>query len=267
MQNKIYPSSFALPVGRTTDAQYNSGCLRYLKFKSYIPSDFPFQKFPELYRAIGVIGEERVRQLLLDRYPESELIIEEPFKQEVDDDTVISGRCDFLLKTDDLIVEVKTTRSASVRSSVINKGLVPNHYLGQLVTYLVAFDKTCGELLVQYVHFKKDLSALGFVGRTFSIEIRDDIIYIDNDETEHTVGNLLSFYEIYRDALIEDKIPPRPITNKACYFCPFQAICDNMQQPQTTKEFKEAIHSLEFDFSKKPKPATLPRHDIRLKKK
>ena len=266
MQQKIYPSSFALPVGPTTDTQYKNGCFRYLKFKSYLPEHFKkFDPMPELNSAIGVIGEERIRHLLLDRYSAEELLIEEPFKQDLGDDVIVSGRCDFLIKTADLIVEVKSTKSASVRSKVINKGELPTSYLGQLLTYMTAFDIAQGEILVQYLHLLRDASSLGFVDRTFKVKIDDNSIYIDGVEYEHTLSHMLSFYELAKKYLTTDVMPPRPIKDTPCYYCPFESICNSATPPTTTQEFKEKVGQLTPDYSKKFGPPKLPRHNIRKK--
>ena len=173
---KLYPSSFSKPVGNTVKTKYNKGCLRWLKFRSYLPDDYPGQTFPELNTAIGTLGEPRVELLLKERYPGSTLIVEEPFKQNFDKDAEISGRCDFMLRCQDLIVEVKTTASSSRRSDIISKGNLPESYLGQLITYMVNFDVTQGEVFVQYVHFTKDIGSLGFVDRVFKVLIDDETI-------------------------------------------------------------------------------------------
>lgn len=265
MQYKIYPSSYALPVGPTVDTTYNSGCLRYIKFKSYLPRDFEF-KLPELNSAIGALGEERVRQLLRDRYEADEILIEESFQQDLGDAVIVSGRADFVIKCDDLIVEVKTTKSAAVRSKVINKGELPTSYLGQLLTYMTAFELSRGEIVVQYLHLAKNLGNLGFVDRTFHVEIRGEDIYIDDNKYEHDMPHMLRFYNLAKTALVEDVVPPRPIKDNPCYFCPFQSICNNAQPPATTAEFKEKIRELTPDYSRQIKAPTLPRHDIRKKK-
>lgn len=261
---KIYPSSFAMPVGNTTKTDYNNGCLRYMKFKDYLPKTMK-RDFPELNKAIGVLGEQRVWLLLEKWYPGVELSIEESFKQELEEGLEVPGRADFILRGANIIVEVKTTKSASVRSQVITKGNLPDSYLGQLITYMTNFDITDGLVIVQYVHFRRsdELDTIGFIDRKFNVTVQDDEIWIDGNKDVRTVDGMLRFYDLAADALLQDKIPPRPITDKPCYFCPFNQICNNLNPPTTPNEFIKLAADLEPDYSKQQKPPRLPCHNVK----
>lgn len=258
---KIYPSSYAFPQGATTNPKYNSGCLRYQKFKDKLLTK---SDIGELSKAIGVIGEERVKLYLQKQYPGQEIKQEISFKFELEDGVWISGRYDFKIEDSRIAVEVKTTKSTNVRSDIINKGLYSKDHLGQLLTYMCVEEVTKGLLCVQYVHFTKDLENLHFIPRWFDIELKDNYVFVDNESTGYTVDYFMQFYSLVADTHKSDKLPPKPANSNACFFCPFKSICTGEEPPCTVEEFNKQLKTLKAE--NKPRKDDIPCHDIKSSK-
>ena len=105
---RIYPSSYALPQGATTKAEYKEGCPRYHQFKSLLPEDF---NIPELYSAVGRLGEEYVKAKYLNN--SSGWLAEIPVYSVIQPGILVSGRIDYvrLWQEEPELLEVKTTTS------------------------------------------------------------------------------------------------------------------------------------------------------------
>lgn len=257
MSFKIYPSSYAFPQGATTNPQYNSGCLRFQKYRGYLLGE---SDIPEVSKAIGFLGELRVQLELEAKYPDEPIIRENPFKYEYLPDIWISGRYDFQVG-DNMIVEVKTTKSKHVRSEVINKGNYSKDHLGQLLTYMYFMDISKGALCVQYVHWPTDRKTLNFIPRWFHVEIIENRVHVDGICTGYTHDYYMQFYSLTAQAYLDSKLPPKPSNPKACHFCPFASICH--KSPTTPKEFIDGMAELEY--TPKTYSSDIPCHNTRKK--
>ena len=235
---KIYPSSFATPVGHTTDSKYNKGCIRYQVFKD----DLTIEKtnIHPMYQAIGTLGEAFIIAKL-----EGEKVvftdIEKPFKYQLDDDFYISGRFDAACS--DYIYEFKTSISKVFYSTIIRKGVINPDHLGQLITYLCVEERTKGKLICAYAHFDKKLTSLKFETREFDVEICDGDIFVDNEPYGASVTDLMKFYANVVQAHKDPAFPPATINDNACNYCPLADLC--AFGPKVKAEFSREVAKIE----------------------
>ena len=247
---KIYPSSFALAVGATTNAAYTSGCPRYQV--AGIREDFP-----PLYSAIGAIGEE-YHIARLGTIEEREISI----RKEVAPNVYVSGRYDGICS--EFVYEFKTTLSRNLYTSIINKGEFLLTHLGQLVTYMVMLERSRGKLCVAYAHFNKAVTQLEFKPRDFIVELRDNDIYVDDVKTEYTVSQLMKFYSIVAQAHLSEALPPATMNDKACNGCSLINIC-GLGSARTKAEFLNQITELTLVKHEQYQPK-IQVHDTKKKK-
>lgn len=259
MTTKLYPSSFSIPQGDTTFANYYSNCLRYQVFRNTLPkSDIPLG-----YKAIGELGELAVSH----RFPKGANIKrEESFKYQLQGDFILSGRVDFLETLEDgtvIVHEVKSTSSRAQLTNCINKGIVQEAHLGQLVTYLNAYNTHLGYLHVNYFHFTRDLN-IGIVPRTFEIELKNNAVYIDGQIHDLSVSDILGYWDLLQQAHEGDELPPAPVSKfNVCKNCPFYQVC--VESPKDKIEFNRLIDCKE-EGELEPKPAhpfKLNLHNVR----
>jgi len=251
---KIYPSSFAEPIGATTNSKYSSGCPIYEVFKKELPQG---KSIDPLYPAIGAIGEE-FHIARLGTVKEREVKVQYQLTPKI----TISGRYDGIC--DEFVYEFKTTLSRSLYSSIINKGKYEITHLGQLVTYMVMLKRPKGKLCVAYAHFDKEVTKLDFEVRDFVVEIKNDHVYVDDELSEFTASGLMRFYSIIADAHLKKTFPPATINDNACFRCPLQNLCAFGTKDK--EEFSSQIKQIEF-VPAEPIKAKIQVHNTRKAKK
>lgn len=245
---KIYPSSYAVPAGHTTDTSYNSGCLRYQTYKRHIPREN--SDFPKLYETIGHLGELYALNHITE--PKE---IESPLSEEYNG-VKISGRIDCL--TDACIYEFKTSINKT-KATRIRQGEFDPKHIGQLVTYMVMLGRSRGCLVDMYARFDRNLTGLHFISRWYRVELIRGIVMV-NDQLHKPVTEILQYYTNMAEALrTQDTVlPPTPISEKPCTFCPLQDICFSTKDPA---EFVRKVKEVEIQPSTRNPSISV--HDVR----
>jgi len=227
---RINPSSSAFMVGELVKTEAQSGCLRHLLLKNYLPIE---DKVPEELQKMGAWGEDMYQEFLENHQ-------EWPFHKELVmkttlDDVTVSGRIDFVTYHDGyrVIHECKTSQSKNILYKTINKGELKLNHLAQLVFYLIHMNETRGKLVIRYAP-KNTL-------RIFRITIGDDgEIFVDGDKHEMTVQDQLRHQLMSAHVIKEKELLARPESPWACKYCVYNKLCDKYDaEPKSFNEFVE----------------------------
>lgn len=255
---KLHPSSYTPVEGQTTNGKYKESCLRYLSVHAEIARLVPRTEIHDIYKAIGTFAEVRHEARL---GPGVFLSREVRFEHDLGDGVRLTGRCDFLLP--DAVHEVKASVSPTNRA-LWRKGRPLATHLGQLVTYMVVFERAKGRLNCSYVHLDRNSEHLEFEDYVFDVRIQDGDVLV-NDLPPVSLDSILVFWRLAKETLLSPHLAQRPTTRVPCSNCPFLAVCDS--SPQDLPEFRRQVvqileqgtHSV---FSYVP---TIKSHDTRKK--
>lgn len=222
---KIYPSSFTPIQGVTTNPTYKEGCLRFLLARTVLPRG---PDIDPIFQTIGLLAEERINTLLEGTFYDREV----PVSIDLGDNVRISGRADFVTST--CVIESKATLSTAKRAQW-RRGEFSLEHLGQLVTYMSALNRPIGYLRCTYVHFSKDVEWLGFEEFSWHVRVSETgEIYIEGTLFPAlSAADIGLFYATVKNALVGDKLPPRPTTDKPCQTCPLAKICAGSAQDRS----------------------------------
>lgn len=201
------------------------------------------------YAAIGNMHEE----LHEKAHPEARR--EVPFRREVSETSILSGRADFVF--DDRVDECKATFSKPAFKDAQN-GKPSMAHLAQLVTYLMEFGLSRGRLV--YGYFERDKRGLLVRKDTAAVEVGlvDNRICIQNTDTGYTTDDLINTITQIDHWMHTDIPAPRPSKDgfaSACKYCPLAELCDRADdQGLLISEMKdEAIELIEAKVGPVPK--------------
>jgi len=203
------------------------------------------------YAAIGLMHEEMHER----ENPTAQR--EVPFKRQVTDNAVLSGRADFVF--DDHIDECKATFSDTTFRNA-KSGKPEMSHLTQLVCYMMEFGKSRGRLIYGYFVKGKD----GQLKRkdTAIIEVQrsdERLIYVNGASTGYTDMDLINSIMQIAHWKPLDVPAPRPAAqgyNSACRYCPLKELCDRIDDQELfISDVKaEAIELIEAKVGPTPKP-------------
>jgi hypothetical protein len=176
---------------------------------------------------------------------------EVPFKREVNADTILSGRADFVF--DDRVDECKATFSDPTFKNA-KAGKPEMSHLTQLVCYLMEFGKSEGRLIYGYFVRAKDGNLKRQDTALIKINIDEGRVLVNGADTGYTVNDLTNTILHISQFMRTDIPAPRPAANgfmSACKFCPAKELCDRIDdQNLLISEVKE--EALELIENKKP---------------
>lgn len=221
---KLYPSSAAFMVGDLVYTQYSSGCLRSL----LLASEGIKEPFDPKHAKRGAIAENRYEAALIEA--EAEYEREVPFKIQIEEDAVVSGRCDFIL-SGTRIDEVKSSESPSVIKDVIKDGKVRDANVAQLVTYLMAKALTYGTLIYSAYKYNKKAQVLEHVAdRVFSVQLMaHGGIYVDEKLYKFHARDVVAHFLANAKVVRNRTVAARPYNFKGfdgpCKYCFVKDTC------------------------------------------
>lgn len=212
---KLYPSSLEFSFNGVNMATYSSSCWRY-----FLNTRGVRKELDPAYQEIGAIHERLHGEDLRKRG--EEFRDEVPFRLQISDNTVVSGRCDFLL--DGRIDETKATFNKQKFNAAPGRD-----HLSQLVLYLSHFQIAHGRLVYGYFEKGVDGEFIRVDTKTIEVRLLDDGTVLVNDRNSMwSVDDLVkSMVELERHSL-NNTIPPKPFSfdfKTACDFCPAKNAC------------------------------------------
>lgn len=205
------------------------------------------------YAAIGNLHEE----LHAAEHPEAQR--EVPFRRDVSDTSLLSGRADFVFP--DRVDECKATFSKTTISNA-KSGKPEMSHLTQLVCYLMEFGLSRGRIV--YGYFEK--SKTGELVRKDKVAVEVEVlgvnIVVNGSLTGYTTADLISSMHQIDKWMHTTQLAPRPSANgfnSACKFCPLRELCDRAEAKglQTTDIIPEAVELIEAQVGPTPKPNKL----------
>lgn len=170
---------------------------------------------------------------------------EEPFKRQVSDQTMLSGRVDFLF--DDRIDECKSSFSKdTVRAA--RHGKPKTGHLAQLVCYLLEFGLTRGRLIYGYYERNRREELVKQDEAVVEVGLQDGQVTVNGSDTGYKLTDLSNSIVQLDKWLHSDQPAPRPAVvgfGGACRYCPMKALCDRIDQDNlSVSECKQEAHSL-----------------------
>lgn len=225
---KLYPSSTSWLRDGQVQTKYASACLRSILLKFHGIKD---TSFDPKHSERGAWDEHRWEQILISegRVYQREV----PLKYQIPDtDFHISGRCDFLLPTERLIIEKKSSESPSVLT-MLNKNLYKSENLAQIVLYMLITGFETGHLI--YSYYKVSKSGIKVytphVDKVYVVTIADNgNIQVDGKFSKYTVDDLVQHLMAQTEIFDAVEVPPRPANYDSqwegpCGMCPFSKSC------------------------------------------
>lgn len=244
--NKLYPSGIAPVFGYTTNS-YKESCPRFYAMSRAL--GLPRGDIDELYKLIGRLAEEKVRQdLIAAKTPSQEITFEIPLRHEVAPGWMISGRYDALVRDRvnpgrTTLWEIKATISAGKKRRIFDQGELDVKYIGQLVTYMLLTEIPRGVISCHYFEFNEARSALKILSRNFGVVLDKDRIFVDGKLWEtHTVKDFTRYYALMMDAVEGVQLPAKTMNARACESCPFNLVCE--KSPRSKEEFRSLFETL-----------------------
>jgi len=254
---KIYPSSAAFAKGVQSDASYNNSCFRWQVMND--AAGYIRKSIPPIYAAMGEVSERRFEKVLLSRGYEVE--VEAPFKLELADGVVMSGRIDFVAKKDGktYVFEKKSTINNNKKSAIKHRKLEESQ-LAQICTYLLALKINEGYLVQTMYHLAKDFQSIVIGAEVeYHVEIKGRDIYVDGEVYKYNADDLARYYKYQIHYRKNKELANKPVkaTQKygsPCHFCPAQGFCHQYDLGILSKEqmltevpeqLKEAVESEE----------------------
>lgn len=237
---KIYPSSAGFMNGHGVIVEYNSGCPRYVAIgKNQISS-----KLDPIYGQLGEFHENWYAEELGKSLKEREVQV----RFEIAPEILYSGRCDFIVDNMELgirIDETKASMSKSFLYDVIRKGKFKLGHLAQLVSYMIAFKTSHGQIVCGYYEPKK--SPLGSIYfeqkelRIFKVMITEfGSVIVDGLDTGHTVHDQYSHTLLLAEVMKTGQIKDRPINSiefmGPCRNCSLKTLCDQYDNKTITSK-------------------------------
>lgn len=242
---KLYPSSSAFMWGDVVFTDYDSGCLRSILIKSHLKTP----DIDPLYTELGALHEDNYEAEHLKDVPHEK---EKPFKVEVLDGVVLSGRIDFL--TPDKVHECKSTVSKSTAISWAN-GKFKTGHLAQTVAYMVQEGIPQGRIICGFYVQDKEGKAKRIVETFFEVSLSEDgVILVNGKPTGFTVSDQLRHrYRAARVLQTQEFVSDRPAGwnqtwGSPCGFCAFRPTCDKYDNNQLTT-LSQIIESAQNDLN------------------
>lgn len=239
---KIYPSSLTFSFGDYNPASYNSQCWRFQQLSQGV-------RGPPLHPSYAAIGEQNENEhaATLTAPFQAEL----PFKRDLGNNTVLSGRADFVLA--DSIDECKA-------SFTENKGKPKDEHLAQLTCYLLEFQLTRGRLVYGYYKQRSNGTFKRESVTTFNVELDGDALLVNGSDTGFKASELVNTIVQLTKYLNSDLPAPRPSTATSffspCKYCPVKDLCDRIEgEGLTISETRaEAAQLIQSKQGPTPKP-------------
>ena len=240
---KIYPSSLTFSYMDYNPASYNSQCWRFQQLSQGV-------RGPPLHPSYAAIGEQHENEhaKTLTVPFQAEL----PFKRDLGNGIVLSGRADFVLS--DSIDECKA-------SFTENKGKPKDEHLAQLTCYLLEFQLTRGKLVYGYYKQRADGTFKRESVTTFQVQLDGDVLLVDGFDAGFKASELVNSIVQLSKYLNSDLPAPRPSTATSffspCKFCPVKDLCDRIESEgkTITESRAEAAELIVSKVGPTPKPS------------
>lgn len=211
-------------------------------------------KRSELHPLYAEIGEAH-ELLHADEHPEARR--EVPFKRAVTDNSILSGRADFVF--DDRIDECKATFSKPAFKDA-QHGKPSMSHLTQLVCYMIEFGHSRGRLIYGYFELSRNGKPVRKGTATIEVSIDDEGKVLTNDtdtgyKTQDLINSILAIAE-HRQSDIPAPRPAKSGFNSACTYCVNKELCDRIEaQGLSISDVKsEAIELIESKTQAVPRP-------------
>ncbi len=232
---RIYPSSSAFMVGPYVKTSSNKSCHRYIsaQYHSGLSKADLYQQIPIEYAGLGALDEFRYSAKL-----DKEKVAyqrEVPFKVEYKG-AVISGRMDFVLE-DGVVVEKKSTTSASVYKRAFEGGIPEASWVAQAASYLGFCKMKEARIVATYYEMSANFDAYEVVAeKVWSVQSLDGTaLTVDGTLYPHSLKDLARWYAEISGHLTETSSPmvgiekPMNVASKyesPCNFCPLKKVCE-----------------------------------------
>lgn len=201
------------------------------------------------YAAIGNLHEE----LHAAEHPEAQR--EVPFRRDVSDTSLLSGRADFVFP--DRVDECKATFSKTTLNNA-KSGKPEMSHLTQLVCYLMEFGLSRGRIVYGYFERAKTGELVRKDKAIVEVEIFGVNITVGGALTGYTTADLISSMHQIDKWMHTTQLAPRPTANgfnSACKWCSLRELCDRAEAEGllTTDIVGEAIELIEAQVGPTPK--------------
>lgn len=208
------------------------------------------------YAAIGNLHEE----LHAAEHPEAQR--EVPFRRDVSDTSLLSGRADFVFP--DRVDECKATFSKTTLNNA-KAGKPEMSHLTQLVCYLMEFDLSRGRIVYGYFERAKTGELVRQETAEVYVQLEDTTgplgyeVKVEGQGTGfYTVDLINSMHQIDK-WMHTTQLAPRPTANgfnSACRWCPLNELCNRADAEGllTTDIVDEAVELIEAKKPPIPKP-------------
>lgn len=198
------------------------GCWRYQQLAEGVKTPFP-----KLFADMGAYNERLYREYLQEK---GETFEEEvPFKIDLGDGDVVSGRCDFLL--DGRVDELKSSSSKHAKAKWSKGGFDANH-LAQHCLYLSHFGKPYGYLVYGKYQENKAGDMVKTYGKRFKVEVREDGgIVVDGGLQAVAMHNLVEYITAAVKWRKSETLAPAPQLDdptdfrSPCRYCKLAPLC------------------------------------------
>lgn len=242
-KRRLSPSKATWCMGDRVDTLYESSCPRYVVWERRFEKE---SAIDPMYKAIGDIDEAR--------YAAKQVQAGVPFLREQEfshpisgSQVTIEGRYDFRLDTEDgpVLVEKKSITSANRAREIIEKGLIDEKQLAQLVTYMAIHKIQNGRLVSTFWKWGDDLESYVVAGeREFTVTVTPaGEIYVDGMPFHRHLRSLQKWFQITAKGMDESdrRLPERPLPKTGwqnpCAKCPLSAACDAYDRSKDVNTF------------------------------
>jgi hypothetical protein len=214
---KIYPSSSGFAWGDAIITEYDSGCPRM----NLLTANGYRKDIPSSSQDMGREWEDLVFKRLTEEQPWA-FHRELPFKKQINQECVVSGRLDYLLYDEERgteILECKATAAKDAKYKILRDGEFKLNWLSQVACYMNSLGHSIAKILVLVKNGGE---------RTFVVEAKKKGgLYVDGEGSGFNLHDQARHTQIISECLTEGIVWERPITFRGdpCKWCSKQLLC------------------------------------------